>query len=372
MAKSGSQGGEVKAEGGTERRDEIESGLLPVLPPGAKITVRRKYPMWAEGVVAYFTPEEGGYFTMRQAAQVQSLYGGGTYEVRATKGGQFIAKAVNELKFDGPTLWKGKPHPADPDREIAPEKPEAPSQGPHFVAGPSVHGGGPDASAALLQQMQWLQQQVGQLMQGHAPLGAPHATPAPTPAPTIDPNLVAQLQAAGYVVTPPQLPTPVPTFGSPTHPFHGAHQFMELVNAVREFDRKGQPQEEYEYEEDEEEEEDDEETGDTPKNLEEAIAYLVYSKAKEFDSEEKARSEGSTTMKLIRNGEVIETTATKTNPSGGGGGEASGIAKMVTSKLQQFPAEEQASLILEVLDQATNDPKVRAALQAIERKQKGA
>jgi hypothetical protein len=121
----------------------------------------RAAPIWAEGHLQTITIEAGSGMDLARIDEISRYWGGGTYRFRPVVSGRW-GKGARTLRLDGPTLWQGQPHPADPRRRIidagqapAYEQHHYPPPQPTFQGLAAVPPGQPrqDALGNLLGQM---------------------------------------------------------------------------------------------------------------------------------------------------------------------------------------------------------------------------
>jgi hypothetical protein len=92
------------------------ASLFEALGAAGQIGIYRTAPNWARGHLQTLTLNSGERFDFDQLDALGRFWGGGTYQFRPMQRGRF-AGSSRSITLDGPTLYRGKPHPNDPERE---------------------------------------------------------------------------------------------------------------------------------------------------------------------------------------------------------------------------------------------------------------
>lgn len=239
---------------------------LAGFPEVRQVAVYRKSPEWASGHITTMQIMEGQVFGDPQLDEIAAYYGGGLYSLRPLgKHCRFIAGTVS-IRIDGPSLYKGQPHPNDPAAWKTQPAAQA-SQAPPTALGnfPSVHVPRENESALVNLLGQLIDKAIDQRQPAIAP-----SVPAPAPAS----NPIAQLG--------------------------------ETVKLFKELKAIFEP--EHDLDGGEEDDEDDEDEV-APGSMEEVITRIVEKKFLEDDDEQQPQAAGG--PRLIRAG---SDEATKMDP----------------------------------------------------------
>jgi len=367
-------GAVIDVEATSAPQENQPGGYMGILPPETIITVTRKEPIWARGIVDDFQLGDAQTLTEAHVSQVRKHYGGGVYQFKGTIGGKFVSGSTCTLRFQGQTLQKGRPHPADPDIRHEPQAALGSPAQPQQQWQPAVgQAPAPTEAHALFAQLQWMQSQIESLSQGRVPVPPPAQLPPGYQAP---PGF--QLVPLGGV--PPAAAPGLPTYGTPAAPFAGAMEFMNFMKAVREFDGRAPDGREYETDDDDDDETETETPAadgpmidgmKMPTTLEESMAALVYMKAREIQQGQAKKEAGENPYTLVRDGKTVETaeptpaTTPATTTAAATPAAAPAGIEAALAQLKSLPPEQQATLLLQVTNDVTKDPEVAKHLQRI-------
>lgn len=254
--------GAAPAEQDPHQYDETEQPgdddhPLAGFPQVRQVAVYRKSPEWAAGHITTMQLLEGQTFGEHQLDEISAYYGGGLYQLRPLgKHSRFIAGTVT-IRIDGPALYKGQPHPNDPNAWKTQQAPQSQPAPPTALGNlPAVHVPRENESALVNLLGQLIDKAIDQRQPAIAP-----SVPAPAPAS----NPIAQLG-----------------------------ETLKLFKAMKEI---FEPQHDFEGAEEDDEDDEDEVA---PGSMEEVITRIVEKKFLEDDDEQQPQSAGG--PRLIRAG----------------------------------------------------------------------
>jgi hypothetical protein len=92
------------------------AAMFESLGAGGQVGIYRTSPQWARGHLQTLTLNGGERFDLHRLDELARYWGGGTYQFRPMVRGRF-AGSSRSVTLDGPTLYRGKPHPNDPEAE---------------------------------------------------------------------------------------------------------------------------------------------------------------------------------------------------------------------------------------------------------------